>query len=283
MRLEGTLSFYHRKKMLPDSFFDFTCAVCYQYWENIGVASVCKGLGNLRAMEYPGRVIIIGRDRADRNYVVLYAITGRSPSSQSRKLVVEGNTVWTEPVDEKALKSGKRDLLIYPAICIQRGIAVSNGKQTEDIRDQLMQSVSSSAVLHSSLMRWSYEPDAPHFTPRISGCILPSHSASLSTITRASDGSSLKRIYDVPLIGGKGKLVATYRGEDRDPLPSFQDEPLDVEIEGNNAEEAALDVYQALAPKKKGKDYRVAVACVFTWNLPEDEFDIHILHRQERF
>jgi IMP cyclohydrolase len=241
-----------------------------------------KGFESLSAMEYPGRVIIIGKDRNRENIVVIYAITGRSPSSQARKLEIERGVVWTKPTDEAKLKSGNIDLLIYPAISIHRGIAVSNGKQTQDILEHLSQSQNPAEVLRSSLQHWNYEPDAPNFTPRISGCITPQKKAAFSIIKRTSDGASVRNFFDIPLAPGKGKMIATYTGEDKDPLPSFEGEPLDVELEPTSADEITKMIFQAIAPKEQEKDYRVAVACIFSRNLAENEFKAHIINRHER-
>ena len=240
-----------------------------------------KGLENLASMEYPGRVIILGKDKTGENVFVVYAITGRSPSSQARKLVAEGKGVWTKPTDEEMLKKGDIDLLIYPAIYIHQGIAVSNGKQTDDIKKHLIESKTSSEVLRTSLKQWDYEPDAPNYTPRISGCILSLENASLSIIKRAQGGTSINGIYDFRLEQGRGKLIATYQGKNKDPLPSYTGEPMDVKIEGLNPEEAAQEVYQAMAPQIQKKDFRVAAACVFSKNPKEDIFDIHIINKQE--
>ena len=53
----------------------------------------------LQNMEYPGRMIILGRNREGTHVVVLYAVTGRSPSSQARKMDVRKDGIWTEPTD----------------------------------------------------------------------------------------------------------------------------------------------------------------------------------------
>lgn len=240
------------------------------------------GLERLSAMEYPGRVIIIGKDRNGESNIAIYAIMGRSPSSQSRKLILEKGVVWTKPTDEAKLKSGNINLLIYPAISVDRGIAVSNGKQTEKIAEHLSRSQNPVEILRSSLKDWDYEPDDPIFTPRISGCVLPQNKAALSIIKRSSDGASARDFFDVPLIPGKGKMISTYAGENKDPLPSFGGKPLDVELRSMNSEEMAEAVYQALAPKEQGRDYRIAVACIFSKNLVENEFIAHIINRHER-
>lgn len=241
------------------------------------------GLKTLSAMEYPGRIITVGRDKSGENIIVIYAITGRSPSSQARKLELEADTVWTKPINEETLKRGNWELLVYPAIWISHGIAVSNGKQTSDIRKCLAQNERPVDVLKLALKDWDYEPDPPLFTPRISGCILHTGKAGLSIIKRAQDGSSLRFFFEIPMIPGKGKMIATYNGENKEPLISFSGEPLDLELKEKNVKSMAEAVYEALKPNgREKKDYRVAVACVFSKNLALNKYDIHIINRQER-
>ncbi len=243
---------------------------------------MASGLEGLSAKEYPGRVIILGRDASGKNEVVVYAITGRSVSSQARKLEQKGNAIWAKPIDEELIKKGNLELLIYPTILLSRGIAVSNGKQTEDIKENLSQSQDPAEVLAFALARWDYEPDSPAYTPRISGCILAQRKAALSIIRRGAHGASEKNIFDVPLEAGKGKMISTYEGKNKDPLPSFEGSPLDVRIIGKNPKEMAEAVLVALAPRSGQKDYRVAVACVFARDLIRDAYDISIINRQER-
>jgi len=243
---------------------------------------MAQGLENLSDKEYPGRLIIIGRDITGKNEVVIYAITGRSASSQARKMELKDDAIWVEPTDEEALKKGNIDLLVYPAIIFSRGIAVGNGKQTTDIKTCLGKSQNPTEVLELALHKWDYEPDAPIFTPRISGCVLPQKKAALSIIKRAPNGSSIRNIFEIPLKTGKGKMISTYGGEDKNPLPAFTGEPLDVDIKEKKADDMAAAVYDALLPAPGKKDYRVSVVSVFSGNLNSNEYEIYIINKHER-
>jgi IMP cyclohydrolase len=213
-------------------------------------------------MQYPGRIIIIGASNAGAA-VVMYAITGRSPSSQARKLVIddERKKINVTPTDEETLKTGNPDLLVYPAVIVAGGIAVSNGRQTNDIPPRFQTGIMPTSVLDAALGSWEYEPDEPNYTPRISGCVFGG--AALSIIKRAPDGSVERKCFDVPMVSGKGKLIATYTGVNANPLPSFTGEPLDVSIPYAAAQDAVEACYQALAPAAGGDDYRVAAAAVY--------------------
>jgi IMP cyclohydrolase len=239
-------------------------------------------LANLRAMSYPGRVILIGLDRAGEHVVAGYAITGRSPSSRARRLKLEADSIWTEPTDEEAMGKERLDLLIYRAIAIRRGIALSNGRQTEDILKAIQRGEEPEKSLRLALKGWSYEPDAPHFTPRISGCALPSGRACLSIIKRAGNGPVEKLFFPYDLKPGKGRMIATYSGREETPLPSFSGDPLTIEIKAKDAATLAEAFYSALEPKDSARDYRVAVTCVYTTYPDFLKLDAHIINKNER-
>ncbi len=235
----------------------------------------------LASLEYPGRLIVMG-EAAGGKAVVVYAITGRSPSSQARKLVHRDGGFWVQPTDEDVLKKGNVDLLVYPALLYGKsGVAVSNGKQTADIRDGLPSMAGPIAVLSKALAAWDYEPDSPIFTPRISGCLVRA-GAGLSVVRRGPSGETLRSYFDVPLREGEGRLVSTYQGPNSDPLPAFEGEPRRVGLAGASAREAAETVYRDLAPAAAAKDFRVAVACLCVSLSDPEEIDVHIINRHER-
>lgn len=240
------------------------------------------GLEKLAEKEYPGRVIILGKDPTGKKVVVVYAITGRSPSSQARKLVKEGEAIWAKPIDENILKTGQVELLVYPAVYLSRGVVVSNGKHTSDIIEKMGESPNPAAVLQSALRTWDYEPDAPIFTPRISGCVLSHEKAALSVIRRGEDNSSMREIFEFSLVAGQGKMVTTYEGENRDPVKSFSGEPLSLEIREKTGQGMAKAVYDALGPAGEKPDFRVAVACVCFSSLQKEDFEVSIINRCER-
>lgn len=227
-----------------------------------------QALVSLASKEYPGRLIIIGQDISGRHVVSVYGITGRSPSSQARRMVAQKDGIWVRPTDEEILKKGNPDLLIYPAILFGQGLVIGNGRQTADVQSNLSRFLNPVDVLRSSLSGWDYEPDEPVFTPRITGCLLPNKRAALSIIRKAEDGLSSRHYFAISLIPGKGKTISTYAGPNIDPLPSFTGKPENVFLEKETAQETAQEVYQALKPKNPIKDFRVSVACIFS--RPDD-------------
>ena len=236
-------------------------------------------LSLLKNLVYPGRLIVIGRTPGGAA-AVIYAITGRSASSQARRLVQREGGIWVEPTDEDILRQGRVDLLVYPALLFAAGgVAVSNGRQTTDIHDALAAGAQPVPALGAALARWDYEPDAPTFTPRISGCVTAG-GAALSIVRRAPDGTSLRSYFEVPASPDQGRLVSTYQGENRDPLPAFVGEPLVVDLPAGGAREAAEAAYAALAPRDGGPDVRVAAACYR--QLDPSSREVHIINRHER-
>ncbi|MHB8055243.1 MAG: IMP cyclohydrolase, partial [Candidatus Aminicenantales bacterium] len=219
-------------------------------------------LERLRRMAYPGRVIALGRDPSDEYDVVVYAITGRSPSSQARLLERAEISIVTKPTDPEILKTGNPDLLVYPAVYFGERPAVSNGKQTRDIARAA--AVAPVAALEAGLRNWTYEPDAPIFTPRISGLLWPDGRAALSVIKRADDGAPRKLYFEFALKAGQAELISTYSGPNQNPLPVFQGEPLPLVLAEQSAEATVEAFYEALGPDDaNGPDFRVAAACVF--------------------
>lgn len=76
-------------------------------------------------------------------------------------------------------------------------------------------------------------------------------------------------------------MISTYSGENRDPLPSFQGEPEDVQLIYDTAEETAKTVYSELRPKTQDQDFRVAVVCVFSKDQTNADFNISVINRSE--
>ena len=235
----------------------------------------------LRAMPYPGRLIALGRDPSDGHDVVVYGVTGRSPSSQARLLEPTENAIVTKPTDPEVLKTGNPDLLVYPAVVFGDRLAVSNGRQTEDAARAA--AAGPAAALEAGLRNWTYEPDAPIFTPRISGLLWPDGRAALGVIKRAEDGSPRRLFFEFNLQAGRAELVATYAGPNENPLPVFAGEPRPLTLAETSAEATAEAFYEALGPKHAGDgDFRVAVACVFVDRKNPARRTIAVRNRHER-
>ncbi len=236
----------------------------------------------LKKMIYPGRFIILGQSPSGEEAVIVYSVTGRSVSSQARNIVAADRGFWVRPTDKEILNKGRPELLVYPAVLFSRGIAVSNGRQTEDIVRSLEKKGSAVEALVSALLNWDYEPDSPNFTPRISGCVLLRGEAALSIIKRGEKGLAVKNYFQFSLSPGRGFLISTYAGENLEPLPSFKGEPLSLAIREKTSEAMASSLYKALAPSRKDQDFRVSCLAIYVGLDDINDFRAYIINRQER-
>jgi IMP cyclohydrolase len=242
-------------------------------------------LAALRSLAYPGRLIIIGGQPEAGRAVVVYAITGRSPASRARRLRQDRGSIWTEPLDEESLKRGNPELLIYRALAFDSAIVVSNGRQTEAVVAALERAdagAEPASVLTAALAEWTFEPDAPHFTPRISGCVLRGGRAGLSLIRRGPGGAPERLVSAWEVESGRGRLVATYDGREEDPLPSFAGGPRNIIFREETPQAMAEAVHKAMAPAAPGRDYRVSVACLSALLPDLSDPEVHIINHFER-
>ena len=187
-------------------------------------------LSYLHSNPYPGRGIVIGKDRA------YYFLMGRSENSRNRVFEETPDGIRTRAFDESRVTDPS--LIIYhPVRRTARGLIVTNGDQTDTIREL--------GGFRRALMTRSYEPDAPNYTPRISAMVYHDGSFDLSILKRASDGRCVREFYSYEGCDeGRGYFLSTYRG-DGDPLPSFAGEPMEIEVPG------AKDVWDALNAENK--------------------------------
>ena len=183
----------------------------------------------LKNNPYPGRGIAVGKDR------VYYFIMGRSENSRNRVFVKTEDGIRTEAHDPAKMKDPS--LIIYhPVRETQGGLIVTNGDQTDTIRDY--------GDFRKALMTREYEPDFPNCTPRISAMVYPDGSAELS-ILKEKNGRCLREFFCYEgFEEGKGVFLSTYQGPG-DPLPSFAGEPVPIDMPDPD------EVWQALNPENK--------------------------------
>lgn len=193
-------------------------------------ASARANMDALRQNAYPGRGIVIGLTPDGRNYVQVYWIMGRNENSRNRIFVQEGDLVRTAPYDESKVK--EPSLIIYNCVrSYGRCHVVSNGDQTDTLFDAMQEG----RTFEDALSTRSFEPDAPNFTPRVSGVV------DLDDEVHAYRLSVIKAIDNDPhycirhfsayetAVPGVGHCIHTY-ADDGSPLPCFEGEPYPVEL-----------------------------------------------------
>lgn len=180
---------------------------------------------------YPGRGIVIGMSEDKKNAVIAYFIMGRSENSRNRIFATTEDGIKTEAFDSSKLIDPS--LVIYnPVRRYNNKIIVTNGDQTDTIYDFFK----AGETFEDALETRCYEPDAPNFTPRISGVVElveNSFRYKLSILKKSSliNNESCNRFYysySEP-ISGYGHFIHTYKN-DGNPIPSFVGEPLAVKI-----------------------------------------------------
>jgi len=181
----------------------------------------------LKVNSYPGRGIVMGRN--DDCAVIAYFIMGRSENSRNRIFSEFENGIKTKAYDESKLSDPS--LIIYsPVREINESTIVTNGDQTDTIYDF----TKDGKTFEEALRTRTFEPDAPNFTPRISG-ILNGFDYKLSILKSAEGNGETQRRYFFEYanpISGQGHFIHTYKC-DGDPIPSFQGEPKLVSIDGD--------------------------------------------------
>ena len=185
----------------------------------------------LAAKEYPGRGIILGKSE-DNRAVFVYFIMGRSTNSRNRVFEVSNDDIKTKAFDESLLSDPS--LIIYsPVRVLGKKIIVTNGNQTDTIYEYLKDK----KTFEDALYTRTFEPDAPNFTPRISGLIDIESGLKLKlSILKSDKGDDSQALrffynYDNPK-SGEGFLIHTYK-ENSDPLKSFEGEPVKVSLKGS--------------------------------------------------
>ncbi len=221
---------------------------------------------------YPGRGIVIGKSANGKKAVTAYFIMGRSENSRNRVFVTEGEGIRTEAFDPSKLTDPS--LIIYaPVRILGDKTIVTNGDQTDTVYDLIAEG----KTFEESLRTREFEPDAPNFTPRISGIIELADggfSYSMSILKSAcGDPASCQRYtfaYENP-IDGQGRFIHTYMC-DGDPLPSFEGEPKLVAIPDE------IDEFTELLWTNLNEDNKVSLFVRFI-DLASGEYETRIVNK----
>ena len=188
---------------------------------------------DLAGNAYPGRGIVIGKSADGKYAVTAYFIMGRSSNSRNRVFVEDGEGIRTQAFDPSKLEDPS--LIIYAPVRVLGNKTIeTNGDQTDTIYELM----DKQQTFEQALRTREFEPDAPNYTPRISGIMhLESGNYNYAmSILKSNNGdpSSCNRYtfaYQNPK-AGEGHFIHTYMG-DGNPLPSYEGEPTLVGIEGD--------------------------------------------------
>ena len=174
---------------------------------------------------------------------------GRSANSRNRVFTVKNGEVFTEPFD--ASKVEDPSLIIYAALRkFENKLIVTNGDQTDTVYDGIVTGKSFSESLESR----EFEPDAPNFTPRISGMLTFGENDfkyEMSILKSLDENGSdcARYTFSYPSKAGLGHFIHTYV-TDGNPIPTFQGEPERVAIP-DSIDEFADEIWNYLDENNK--------------------------------
>ena len=207
----------------------------------------------LQRNAYPGRGIILGKSADGTKAAAAYFIMGRSENSRNRVFVEDVEGIRTQAFDPS--KMTDPSLIIYaPVRVLGNKTIVTNGDQTDTIYEKMDKQM----TFEQSLRTREFEPDAPNYTPRISG-IMHIENGSYNyamSILKSNNGNpdSCNRYtfaYENPA-AGEGHFIHTYMG-DGNPLPSFEGEPKLVAIPDD------IDTFADLLWQNLNEDNKVSL------------------------
>lgn len=195
----------------------------------------------LSTNSYPGRGIVLGESPDGSAFVQVYWIMGRSENSRNRIFELDADgSVRTKAHDESKLTDPS--LIIYfPARTVSGAHIITNGDQTDTVAN----AIKAGGSFESALFTREFEPDAPNFTPRISGITYADGRHTLSILKTAQNDSALigcqrQFFHYEKAVPGMGHFISTY-ATDGNPIPSFAGEPQWMPIA--ESAEATLDQY----------------------------------------
>ena len=223
---------------------------------------------------YPGRGIVIGKSADGQYAVTAYFIMGRSENSRNRVFAEDGEGIRTKAYDPAKLSDPS--LIIYaPVRVLGNKTIVTNGDQT----DTIYEGMDRQQTFEQTLRTREFEPDAPNYTPRISG-ILHIENGTYNyamSILKSSDGNpdSCSRFtfaYEHPA-DGEGRFIHTYMG-DGNPLPSFEGEPKLIGIPDD------MDVFADTLWNSLNEDNKVSLFVRYI-DIETGEYETKIINKNK--
>ena len=232
----------------------------------------------LRETSYPGRGIMIGRTADGAKAVTAYFIMGRSVNSRNRIFVEDGEGIRTEAFDPS--KREDPSLIIYAPVRVYGNkTIVTNGDQTDTIYEGLDKQF----TFEQSLRSREFEPDAPNYTPRISGVMHVeknrfNYAMSILKSDQGDPSSCLRYTfaYENPK-AGEGRFISTYMG-DGNPLPSFEGEPRALELDAAFTEN--IDVFTERVWKALNEDNKVSLFVRFI-DIASGNYETRIVNKNQ--
>ena len=228
----------------------------------------------LSGNSYPGRGIVIGKSADGKYAVTAYFIMGRSENSRNRVFVEDGQGIRTQAFDPSKLTDPS--LIIYaPVRVLGNKTIVTNGDQTDTIYELM----DKQQTFEQALRTREFEPDAPNYTPRISG-IMHVENGKFSyamSILKSNNGNPegcnrYTFAYETPA-AGEARFIHNYMN-DGNPLPSFEGEPELVDVVDD------IDEYTKLLWESLNADNKVSLFVRYI-NIADGTYETRIVNKHQ--
>jgi IMP cyclohydrolase len=228
----------------------------------------------LKGNSYPGRGIVIGKSPNGTYAVTAYFIMGRSENSRNRVFIEDGKGIRTQAFDPSKLSDPS--LIIYaPVKVLGNKTIVTNGDQTDTIYELM----DKQQTFEQALRTREFEPDAPNYTPRISGIMHVENGTYnyAMSILKSNNGNpnACNRYtfaYENP-VNGEGHFIHTYM-QDGDPLPSFEGEPKLVGVEDD------IETFTGRIWDSLNEDNKVSLFVRYI-NIETGEYETRIVNKNQ--
>ena len=189
-------------------------------------------------------------------------------------IVEDGEGIRTQAFDPAKLTDPS--LIIYaPVRVLGNKTIVTNGDQTDTIYDGMDHQL----TFEQSLRTREFEPDAPNYTPRISGIMHienGSYNYAMSILkSNHGDPDSCQRFtfaYENPK-AGEGHFIHTYQC-DGNPLPSFSGEPKPVAIPND------IEAFTELLWSSLNEDNKVSLFVRFI-DIASGKYETRIVNKNK--
>ena len=228
----------------------------------------------LAGNSYAGRGIVIGKSANGKSACTAYFIMGRSANSRNRVFELTDDVLYTKPFDPAKVEDPS--LIIYAAVRrFENRLIVTNGDQTDTIYELM----DKQQTFEQALRTREFEPDAPNYTPRISGImhIDKGEFNYAMSILKSNNGNpdACNRYtfaYSNP-VAGEGHFIHTYMG-DGNPLPSFEGEPTWVDIDGD------IDTFTQMVWENLNEDNKVSLFVRFI-DIETGKYESRIVNKNK--
>ena len=228
----------------------------------------------LASNSYPGRGIVIGTSADGEKAVIAYFIMGRSVNSRNRVFVEQDKGIRTQAHDPAKLSDPS--LVIYaPVRVLENNTIVTNGDQTDTVYDFMLEGKS----FEYALITREFEPDAPNFTPRISGVVVQkdggfTYKLSILKSCEGNPDAPQEFFFNYRSVNGLGHFIHTYKCDGNPRIPSFEGEPKMVRIEGD------IDTFTNDLWTNLNEDNKVSLFTRFI-NLKTGETETRIVNKNQ--